>query len=185
MISTISKDCSDIKIHFECSGNVKKFLKAYDDRGGVMTIGIGTIRYPNGQRVKAGDVITEAEAYDYCKYDSTHKASEVNAMTRDDINQHHFDALVSICYNIGEQGLRKSGLLKLVNTNLNDLNIVNRFCDWRWDNGKFIKGLLRRRMAEAYLFFTGKLKYDWVNYTTNNPAAAAAEVSAALKAALN
>jgi lysozyme len=185
MVTTISKDCSDIKLHFECSGNVAKYLKAYKDGGGVWTIGIGTIQYPNGQRVKQGDVITLEQAYSYCHYDATNRTNKVNVMTRDDINQNQLDSLVSICYNIGSEGLRTSKLLKLVNANLNDLNIVNRFCDWRWDNGKFIPGLLRRRMAEAYLFFTGKLKFNWVNYKTNNPAAAAAEVRAAIKAALN
>lgn len=42
-----------------------KRLWAYDDGVGVWTIGFGTIKYPNGVRVKKGDVCTEKQAEDY------------------------------------------------------------------------------------------------------------------------
>lgn len=37
-------------------------LIAYLDTGGVWTIGYGTIKYPNGVRVKKGDVCTRGQA---------------------------------------------------------------------------------------------------------------------------
>ena len=43
-------------------------LNAYDDGVGVWTIGYGTIKYPNGVRVKHGDKITQAQANQYCNY---------------------------------------------------------------------------------------------------------------------
>ena len=38
------------------------FLKAYLCPANVPTIGYGTIRYPDGSKVKLGDVCTEADA---------------------------------------------------------------------------------------------------------------------------
>jgi GH24 family phage-related lysozyme (muramidase) len=71
---------------------------------------------------------------------------------------------VDFAYNVGTNALQKSTLLKTLNAKLTDLKIVDNFFAWRFDNGKEVGGLLRRRMSEALLYFTGRLKYDWVNY---------------------
>jgi lysozyme len=170
MVTQISSNCIKIVEYYETSNNLNKFLKAYLDSGGVPTIGIGTIRYPNGQRVKLGDRINVAQAYEYFRWEMNGKTARVNAMTRDDINQNQFDALVSIAYNIGTNGLQKSRLLRDVNHNPNNLSIATHFLSWRFDNGKMVSGLLRRRMSEAYLYFTGKLFHNWVNFKTYSPA---------------
>ncbi len=48
---------------------IKKFeglyLTAYLDPAKIVTIGYGTIRYPNGQKVQWGDEITEQQAEAY------------------------------------------------------------------------------------------------------------------------
>lgn len=172
MITDISKDCIATTAHFECGGKPddQRYLKSYLDSGGIWTIGIGTTHYPNGQNVKKGDIITPENRDAYYKYDMRYIISRVIALTRDDINQHQFDALCDLAYNIGpdKRGLQTSTLLKLLNKNLIDPQLVRRFLDWRYDNGKEIDGLLRRRMSNAYLYFTGELKFNWINFDTLN-----------------
>lgn len=168
MVTNISKNFLDLCLYYECSGdpNNPKWLTAYKDSGGVFTIGGGTIRYPNGNRVKMGDKITKAQMYEYFEYEVREKVAKVNFLTRDDITQQQFDALVDFSYNVGTVGLQKSTLLKTVNDNLTNKEIVKNFLAWRFDNGKEVAGLTRRRMSDAYMYFTGKVKTDWINYRT-------------------
>ena len=44
-------------------------LKAYLCPANVPTIGYGTIRYPNGEKVKLGDTCTPEQAETYLKHD--------------------------------------------------------------------------------------------------------------------
>jgi lysozyme len=166
MVTNISRTGLELCAYYECAGNPNnpKWLNAYLDSGGVWTIGIGTIQYPNGQRVKKGDTITSRQMYDYFDFELKSKVAKVNLLTRDDIAQWQFDSLVDFSYNAGTVALQKSTLLKTLNNSLTDKKIVTNFLAWRYDNGKEVSGLIRRRMSEAYLYFTGKLKYDWVNY---------------------
>lgn len=168
MISNISEEGVKLTGYWECSGDIEnpKWLSAYLDTGGKWTIGIGCIRYPNGQPVKKGDKITFDQMETYYEFEIKEKISKVIFLTRDDINQNQFDALLDCTFNIGSNGLQKSTLLKVLNNNLTDINIVDRFLDWRYDNGVMNPGLLRRRMSNAYFYFTGELKVDWVNFRT-------------------
>ncbi len=168
MIASISEQGIKLAQYYECGGapDNPKWLKAYLDSGGVWTIGIGTIQYPNGAKVKRGDTITREQMYDYFRFEMKNKIERVIVLTRDDINQNQFDAMVDFAYNVGTGALQKSTLLKTLNNKLNDIQIVNNFFSWRFDNGKEVGGLLRRRMSEALLYFTGRLKYDWINYKT-------------------
>lgn len=165
MISNIDQQGINFTGNWECKFNVNdpKWLTAYKDSGGLYTIGIGCIQYPNGQKVKMGDKITPAQRDEYFLFESRNKVNRVIILTRDDINQHQFNAVFDIAYNIGtgKGGLQTSKLLAAINKNLTDKSIINHFCSWRFDNGKFVPGLLKRRMSDAYLYFTGKEKYNW------------------------
>ena len=182
MVTNIDKTGLEVTFHFECSGKPqdKKWLSAYLDSGGVWTIGVGTIRYPNGKAVKKGDVITPEQVTEYFLYEIRSKVERVNFYTRDDISQANFNALVDLSYNIGTTALQTSTLLKIVNADPKNPLIVNRFCDWRFDNGKEEKGLLRRRMSNAYMYFTGLVKTNWINYGTLSPKTIS-EILAAIK----
>lgn len=128
-------------------------LKPYRDSVGIPTIGIGCTYYENGKRVKMTDPpITKARAISLFKNLLVLYEKAVWSNTRDDINQNQFDALVSICYNIGVNGFRGSTLLKRVNTNPSDETIIDAFCMWRNASGRPI--LLGRRMREANLYFS-------------------------------
>lgn len=141
-------------------GLIAKFegvvLKAYPDPasgGEPWTIGIGTTIYPNGKKVKKGDVITEQQAYDYLAHDTAKFGQGVDVAVHSNINQHQFDALVSFSYNVGLSNLKSSTLLKKVNINPSDKSIANEFAKWNKAAGKVMNGLVKRRKAESDLYF--------------------------------
>lgn len=128
--------------------------KPYLCPAGIITIGIGTTRYPYGRRISLDDPeITLGEAISFLRIELAEIEKEVDSFTRDDITQNQFDALVSFAYNCGYNALRKSTLIRKVNKNPNDLIIRREFMKWIYANGKPLKGLTRRRKAEADLYF--------------------------------
>jgi lysozyme len=141
-------------IVFECSGDVKKYLKAYKCPSGVWTIGIGTTVYPSGKRVKSGDVITEANAYWYVNHHIEPIEKYLSDLLGNKINQNMFDALVLFVYNVGINQAKLSTLFQKVLKNPNDLNISLEFKRWIWSNGIILKGLIERRRYEANLYFS-------------------------------
>lgn len=124
-------------------------LKPYLDSVGVATIGVGCTYYENGNRVKMTDpAITRERAIELFRNVLKQYETTVWSVTRDDINQNQFNALVSICFNIGVTGFKGSTLLKRVNMNPLDHKIPDAFLMWR----KPIE-LLGRRKREAKLYF--------------------------------
>lgn len=129
-------------------------LVVYLCPAGVPTIGWGTTRYPNGVRVTMKDKpITEKQAEEYLLHDVNVFERGVDSITRDDITQNMFSALVLFAYNIGLSGLKGSTLLKKVNRNPNDLTIQDEFTKWIYADGKRSKGLLNRRNSESKLYY--------------------------------
>jgi len=153
-ITTISQKGIQLIIHFECSDNLTKFLKAYKCPAGVMTIGVGTTVYPNGQKVNIGDVITADQAYEYLRHDLAFTERQVDSFTTDLVNQNQFDSLICFAYNAGTAALKSSTLLKKVNANPNDASIRDEFYKWTHGGGKVLPGLVNRRKAEADLYFS-------------------------------
>jgi lysozyme len=129
-------------------------LKPYKCSAGVPTIGIGSTYYEDGSKVKMTDKpITKERAYILFENVLKHYEMCVYAHTRDDINQNQFDALVSLCFNIGTGAFNKSTLVKKVNANPNDPTIGAAFEMWKNAGGKPI--LLNRRKRE-YQLYLGK-----------------------------
>ena len=128
-----------------------KRLNAYDDGVGVWTIGFGTIKYPNGVRVKKGDTCTEAQAESYLKNDLVKFENAINRLVKVPLNQNQFDALSSFTYNLGETNLSSSTLLKKLNAK-DYAGTADQFLRWNKAGGKVMNGLTRRREAERNLF---------------------------------
>lgn len=128
-------------------------LEAYKDVAGIWTIGYGTTRYPNGQKVRAGERCTEAQADLYFGHDLERFELAVDALTVDTIRQRHFDALTSFTYNVGEQAYKDSTLRKLVNANPDNPAIRDQFMRWHNAGGKPVAGLWKRRHREADFYF--------------------------------
>lgn len=114
--------------------------------------GIWTIGYGHTKGVKEGMRISSDQADKYLLEDLTDAESAVNSHKLY-VNQNQYDALVSFTFNLGAGNLSKSTLLRLAKTNPNDPAIRVEFMKWDKAKGKVLKGLTRRRKAEADLYF--------------------------------
>jgi len=120
----------------------------------IPTIGYGATFYPDGKKVTMKDSpITEEKGVELLKSMLVKFEQYVDSYCIDSINQNQFDALVSFCYNLGPANLKSSTLLKKVNKDPNDPTIEAEFMKWVKAGGKTLKGLVRRREAEAKLYF--------------------------------
>jgi lysozyme len=160
-ITKVSENCLKLIEHFECGGEIEKYLEAYKCPAGVWTIGIGTTYYPDGSRVKQGDTCTVAQAYEYLKHELTATELKVDSIATDAVNQAQFDSLVSFAYNVGVGNLKASTLLKKVNRNPNDPEIEKEFNKWVYAKGVKLQGLIRRRKSESWLYFKNEVKLDF------------------------
>jgi lysozyme len=122
-------------------------LSAYDDGGGVQTIGYGHIR-----GVKKGDRISQAEADELLLEDLETFENGVTLCLGDSKTaQHQFDAMTSLAFNIGIKAFGGSTVLKRHRL-ANYMGAANAFLLWHFDNHRSIPGLLRRREAERKLY---------------------------------
>ena len=128
-------------------------LIAYDDGVGIWTIGFGTIKYPNGVRVKKGDTCTLEQAKEYMRHDLIEFEHTVNSSVKVPLNQDQFDALVSLAYNIGSSAFKSSTLVKKLNTG-DYQGAADQFNVWVNGGGKRIQGLVNRRDREKLLFLS-------------------------------
>jgi lysozyme len=126
-------------------------LEAYPDPGTggePWTIGVG---HTGG--VKPGDRITREQSEAFLRKDLERFEAAVNRLAPKATQGQH-DALVALAFNIGEGALAGSTLLKLHNAG--DYGAAARqFGRWVNAGGKPMKGLIRRRDAEAALYSEG------------------------------
>lgn len=138
---------------------IKRFeglsLKPYLCPANIPTIGYGNTFYKNGKKVTMNDKpITEQKAVEMLRQSLEKFEQYVDSYTTDSITQNQFDALVSFCYNLGPANLKSSTLLKKVNANQNDPTIKDEFLKWTKAGGRKLAGLVKRREAEAELYFS-------------------------------
>ena len=129
---------------------IKRFeglrLSAYKCPGDVWTIGYG-----HTKGVKPGDVITKEEAERLFENDIAIYRNAVDRAVNVEISAKQMDALTSLCYNIGIGAFTRSSLLRKLNGG-DKLAAAMEFPKWSKSGGRRLRGLLRRRMAEAELF---------------------------------
>lgn len=134
---------------------IKKFegceLEAYKCAAGVWTIGYG-----HTKDVKEGEVITKEEAESMLVHELQEYCNDVDIAVKVDLKQNEFDALVSWTYNLGPTNLNSSTMLRVLNEGKHD-DVPTQIKRWNKAGGEVLKGLVRRRNAEA-LMFKGK---DW------------------------
>jgi len=75
-----------------------------------------------------------------------------------DISQNQFDALVSLCYNLGEPNFKKSNVVKLAKVNPNDSAIRDAFLAHNKTQGIPSPVLTARRFREAEMYFNTEFK---------------------------
>jgi lysozyme len=123
-------------------------LSAYLDGGGVATIGVG-----HTKGVKMGQTITQFEADELLRMDlQDHDISPLLGDAK--TTQSQYDAMTSLAFNIGLNSFRNSTVLKRHKLG-NAVGAANAFLLWRFDNGKPVAGLMRRREAERHLYLEG------------------------------
>jgi lysozyme len=126
-------------------------LVAYPDPGSggdPWTIGWGT----TGPDVKKGVVWTQEQADRRFSEHVNEFAEDVwNVLGGAAVTQNQFDALVSFTYNVGLGNLKASTLLKLHKAG-DYAGATKQFIRWNKAAGKVMKGLTRRREAEARLY---------------------------------
>ena len=117
------------------------------------TIGYGHY----GPDVKANGKITQVQAEDLLKKDLERFERNVTKHVNVEITQSMFNALVSLCYNIGCGAFNSSTLLKKLN--IRDYSgAADQFAVWKKSGGKVIKGLVNRRAKEKTEFLRMGLK---------------------------
>src|SRR6516164_5518092 len=90
-------------------------LTAYYDSVGVLTIGVGHTSAAGPPEVTEGMTITEKEAWHIFARDTDLFEAAVNDAITVPREQHHFDAFVSICHNIGEGRFRSATFVERYN----------------------------------------------------------------------
>tara|TARA_R110000803_G_scaffold36071_3_gene77695 strand:- start:1026 stop:1463 length:438 start_codon:yes stop_codon:yes gene_type:complete len=137
----ISKEGIDLIKHFEgCK------LEAYEDAVGVPTIAYGRIK-----DVKMGDSCTQAQAEAWLDEELHEYEGYINDAVTVSLNQNQFDSLVSWVYNLGPNNLKSSTMLKVLNKE-QYADVPEQIQRWNKAGGKVLKGLTKRRNAEALLF---------------------------------
>ena len=112
------------------------------------TIGYGHY----GPDVFKNMTITKERAEDLLKQDLKKFEAVVDKLSN--LTQNQFDALVSICYNIGTTNFLKSTLYRKVKANPKDKTIPDEFRKWKLAGGKVLPGLVKRRDLEAKLYIS-------------------------------
>lgn len=122
-----------------------------EQKKNIATIGFGNTFYPDGKKVKITDKqITKEQAYIMFRDVVKKFCDIVNTKIRIDINQNQFNALVSHTYNTGGSNT----LFNLINNEANKESIEKWFVErYIEQNGKIVPGLVKRRKAEANLYF--------------------------------
>lgn len=126
--------------------------EAYQDQAGVWTIGVGHTR-----KVYPGQKATDAEIDVWLTEDTQWAMQAVNNYVHVPLNQHMFDALVSLCFNIGETQFRESTLVRKLNEGLykdaaDQFAVWNKVRDPKTKKLEDNKGLTARREREKKLF---------------------------------
>ena len=128
--------------------------KAYLCPASVVTIGWGSTMYTDGRKIKLGDTINEDQAEQLLLWELKNKSIALHGLN---LNQNQFDSLLSFVYNLGIGAFAKSTLKKKILLNPNDVMIKDEFMKWNKArvSGELIelKGLTRRREAEAEMYF--------------------------------
>lgn len=145
---TPSQACYDLIKSFESLS-----LTAYPDPAtgrSPWTIGYGH----TGPEVKEGLEWTLEQSKATLIADVLKSSSGVDNLLPNHVSQPQFDALVSFAYNVGLENLKRSTLMMKVNRQ-DYFGALQQFLYWVNANGKQMRGLANRRLAESQLFLTG------------------------------
>lgn len=121
-------------------------LESYQDTSGIWTIGYG-----HTKGVQPGDSISAEQAEQLLEADLMTAEQAVAALVKVPLTSNQFSALVSFVFNLGEGAFARSTLLRKLNEGGYAL-VPACLKAWIFDNGRVLRGLVKRRAAEAALW---------------------------------
>jgi GH24 family phage-related lysozyme (muramidase) len=128
-------------------------LHAYQDTGGVWTIGYGA----TGPEIGRNTIWTQDQVEARFLEDLSSRAKTLSTLLGNaETTQGQFDAMLSLMYNIGNAAFKKSSVLREHKARRYSM-AASSLLKWNKDNGVVIMGLVRRRIAEK-LMYLGELK---------------------------
>lgn len=113
---------------------------------------VPTIGWGHTAGVKMGDTCTTQQAETFFQQDTASAVREINQHVTVPLNQNEFDALVSLCFNIGAANFQNSTLLAMLNNGQRRDLVAAQFSRWNKQAGRVLEGLTARRAKEAALF---------------------------------
>lgn len=137
---------------------------AYADTGNVWTVGYGsTYNHDAKRRVQKGDKINESTAIRWMAIDSESVVKQANVYIKVRQTASQSTAICDYIYNRGIGNFLKTQLDELINSSASVDLICNEILNTGLKDrlGNLLWGLGRRRRAQAYLYKTGKLKFDF------------------------
>jgi GH24 family phage-related lysozyme (muramidase) len=157
--SDIEEDADSITVEtstLSASQNLIDMLKEFEGfRSYPYTCPGGSLTIGYGNSIKPGEYtsITKEQAEVLLRKTVSSFESAVKKMVTVPLSQNQYDALVSLAYNIGAGALRKSTLIKKLNTG-DYKGAADEFLRFVKANGKTLEGLVKRRERERNLFLS-------------------------------
>jgi lysozyme len=147
-------------------------LHLYYDVAGIQTVCTGHVVLPG----EDWSTVTKEKCEATLGRDLARFEDRVNDTIKVSVSPPMFDAMVSLAFNIGEEGFRTSSVARLLNEK-HYTDAANAFLLWQFakvkqKDGSFVKKpvLLGRRQAEAKLFRSGLLQVAiGANYSDTPP----------------
>lgn len=123
-------------------------LTSYRCQAGVWTIGVGH----TGKDVTPGMRISKEKSRELLKDDLKRFEDAVDKSIKYPIEQHQFDALVSLAFNIGVNAFANSTVVKRINAGADMKDVEEAWKMWRMGGGKVLLVLVARRGREINLY---------------------------------
>ena len=141
----ISKEGLDLICRFEGFSPI-----IYKCPAGYPTIGYGHL-ITEKNKVQFLDGVDDLEALDLLRLDVQVAERAVLRLIAVPLTDGQFDALVSFTFNLGSGTLQRSSLRRKVNRE-EHADVPAEFMRWVWAGGRKLKGLVKRRTAEAVIY---------------------------------
>jgi len=152
--------------------------ECYDDAVGNCTIGFGHLIHYGRATVadlKKWKTITRDQALNLLKQDASKFSNQIPSYVKVALTQAQVDALTSLAFNCGIGAVEDlARVINLKPKKWRRLALIrwrgkvrDQFHKWDHAGGKVLPGLERRRLAEGYLFTTGRYRIadgnKWAN----------------------
>lgn len=125
-------------------------LQAYQDPGGIWTIGYGQ----TGKWVVNGLTCTKEQAEEWLDDNYDKIIKQIQQIVKVELNDNQLGALCDFVYNLGIGQLSSSTLLSLLNKG-DYTGACEQFSRWVYQNKVKLPGLVTRREREQQLWNTG------------------------------